>query len=422
MTGLDQQIDLRPFPYPYRAALAICSDIDNCDRKTFVAVHRYLNCPRKGLGLPVADSFFAWGREPEHMAYFLPDGKTPSADAPLIVRAIRGGLIDTLHAWGDFHIHAPEPAFLRHMAERLTRELVDQDLTLRVWVNHGDLSNRQNLRMRFAPAYFGDDLRSPYYTGDLYAALGVKFYWWSELVQWPLSCRRGLPAVKKTRMLLNNSLKSMAKLLLGQRRRIKTGRQLLELGVPVRMRDGQRLIGFTRFNRHPGGIWGQPTRHTLRHTLVPPVLDELVAREGYLILYTHLGQPRHLSGDLFPGPDREALARLAAYYHDGRIWVAPTGQLLTYWLAHQKIAWQVSRRDERIFIDVEKIDDPTTGPRTPAKEELSGICFYSPEPNATVIRVDSETVDTRVYPPDHTGMGMVGIDPPTPPSLEPLEA
>ena len=84
-------VRLRPFPFPYRAALAICSDIDGCDLPTFLAVHRYLNSPRSGLGLPVADSFFGQGRDPGQMAYFLPDGRTPGPEAHLITHALRGG-------------------------------------------------------------------------------------------------------------------------------------------------------------------------------------------------------------------------------------------------------------------------------------------------------------------------------------------
>jgi hypothetical protein len=73
---LRKPIKIRRFPHPFRAALAICSDIDNCDRRTFVDVHRFLNSNRTGLGLPVSDSFFAVSPDPKQIAYFRPDGKT----------------------------------------------------------------------------------------------------------------------------------------------------------------------------------------------------------------------------------------------------------------------------------------------------------------------------------------------------------
>ena len=123
-------VRLRPFPYPYRAALAICSDIDGCDHATFLGVHRFLNDPVQGLGLPVADSFFGLGRDPGQMAYFLSDGKTPGPDAGLIIQGLKGGLIDSLHAWGDFNLVAPEPEALRDMAASLAADLGRQGVTV----------------------------------------------------------------------------------------------------------------------------------------------------------------------------------------------------------------------------------------------------------------------------------------------------
>lgn len=73
--GQDHPVTLRKFPYPYRAALAICSDIDGCTSKVFLEVHRYLNLD---FGLPVADSF--WGKPfyEGEMAYCRLDGQTIS--------------------------------------------------------------------------------------------------------------------------------------------------------------------------------------------------------------------------------------------------------------------------------------------------------------------------------------------------------
>ena len=98
---LKTQVKLRRFPFPFRAALAICSDIDNCDRRTFVDVHRFLNTQRSGLGLPISDSFFAVSPDPRQIAYFRPDGKTHSDDANLIRRGVKDGLIDSLHSWNE---------------------------------------------------------------------------------------------------------------------------------------------------------------------------------------------------------------------------------------------------------------------------------------------------------------------------------
>jgi len=409
-------VRLRPFPFPYRAGLALCSDIDGCDLPTFLAVHRYLNDPRSGLGLPVADSFFGQGRDPGQMAYFLPDGGTQGPDADLIIQALRGGLIDSLHSWGDFNLVAPQPQALRSLAARLVEDLHRQGLSVKVWLNHGDPCNRQNLRARLQPGYAGDDPASPYYTADLLKPLGLKYYWWSDLVSWPLSCRRPWASPGSWLRPGINALKNAVKVLLEQREMARTTAQIMELCQPVTLRDGLPVLAFTR---HLRGLKEPTSRHTLRYTLGRPVLKELLAQEGYLILYTHLGLPRPEPGEeLFPLPDRAALDRLAQHYHEGRIWVAPTVRVLTHWLVTRHLVWTAHREGERLTIYLEKLQDPTTSPRPPELEELAGLCFYVPPRVEVILRLSGREVVPRVFGPDHTGELVVGLDPPPPPALE----
>jgi hypothetical protein len=412
----DTTVRLRPFPFPYRAALAICSDIDGCDRPTFLAVHRHLNDPRPGLGLPIADSFFGQGREPGQLAYFLADGRTPGPDADLIIQALRGGLIDSLHSWGDYNNAIPEPRNLHSMAARLTEDLLRQGVAVKIWINHGDPCNRQNLKARLQPVYGGDDPASPYYTTDLLETLGLKYYWWSELVSWPLSSRRpwtfqgswGQPGL--------NALKNAVKVLLRQREKVRTTAQIMELCHPVTLRDGMPVIAFTR---HLQGLKEPTSRHTLRYTLGRPVLEELLAQDGYLILYTHLGLPRPEPGqELFPPPDQAALDCLAEHYHEGSIWVAPTVRVLNHWLVTRFLTWKVNREGERLIIQLEKLQDPTTGPRPPELEELADLCFYVPPRVEVILRLAGREMVPRVFGLDHTKEWVVGLGPPPPPALE----
>ena len=404
-------VSLRPFPYPFRAALALCSDIDGCDRRTFVAVHRFLNTKEVGVGLPVSDSFFAVGRERGQMAYFLPDGLTHSKDADFILRAVKEGLIDSLHSWGDFNEAPPDPLFLRRTAAQLKSEFCDSGLQVKVWINHGSPNNRQNLKSRLQSLYKGDDPQSPYYTADLVHDLGIKFYWWSEVLPWPLSSQLKSRTLGVRARLGLNMLKNLIKSLSGHRNKIRDASQLTSLGQPVVLHDRRRLIGFTRFNRCSQGVWSLPTRHTLRYSLSHRVLNELLEDEGYLILYTHLGLPCEHGDKIFPGPDEEALFRLASHYNDGNIWVAPTGRLLTYWLANKYLVWGAVQEGEKIVINLLSIDDPLTGPRQPLQNELSGLCFYTPNPNETVIRIGNRELPVNLYPPDHSGQTSIGLEP-----------
>jgi len=414
-------VHLRPFPYPYRAGLALCSDIDGCNRQTFVAVHRFLNTKEGGVGLPVSDSFFAVGREREQMAYFLPDGLTHSKDADFILRAVKDGLIDSIHSWGDFNEAPPDSLFLRRTAEQLRRDFCAHGLRVKVWINHGSPNNRQNLKARSQPSYNGDDPQSPYYTSDLIHDLGIKFYWWSEVLPWPISCQLKSQTPRVWARLRVNVLKNLIKSLTGRGNRVREASQLTSLGRPVVLHDRSRLIGFTRFNRSPQGVWSLPTRHTLRYSLSLRVLNELLEKEGYLILYTHLGLPREHGGRLFPRPDEEALFGLSSHYNNGNIWVAPTGHLLTYWLVNKYLVWQSVQEGEKIVIDLLSINDPLNGPRLPLENELLGLCFYTPKPNETIIRIGNRELSLNIYPPDHTGQTSIGLDPAPPPRTDLIE-
>jgi hypothetical protein len=413
-------VSLRPFPYPFRAALALCSDIDGCDRPTFLKVHRLLNDPQEGLGLPVADSFFPVGREPGQLSLFLPDGRTPGPDAELILSALRSGLIDSLHSWGDFNGCPPNPAKLRNLAESCTDLLLGEGLPVRVWINHGDPLNRQNLPARLQPGYSGDDPASPFYTADLVGRLGVKFAWCSELRPWPLS--PGRPRLAKIlARLAGNTGKNLVKLILGRWRQRRLAASVTRLCQPATLADGGAVLAFTRFNRHPQGLWGRPTRHTLRYALHPRVLQDLLDEEGYLVVYAHLGLPRDGDEEVFPEPDRQALLNLSRHYQSGRLWVAPTSRLLTFWLMQHFLNWEAIQKGDRLIIDLKGLDDPTTGRRRPRPEEVAGLCFYSPRPEAAVLRLDGRELAAQIYPADHTGQRSLGLPPALPPGLAGLE-
>lgn len=410
-------IKVRPFPYPFKAALAICSDIDGCDRETFLDVHRFLNIEGSGLGLPVSDSFFAVGREPRQMAYFRPDGFTHSDDADFIQRSIQDGLVDSIHSWGDFNATPPDPLFLRELAKRLTKEFQDLDLTLKVWINHGSSNNYQNLYARLQSSYRGSDAQSPFYTLDLLQNLGIKYYWWSEIVPWPLSAQAQTPSARLWWRLNANCLKNVVKFLLGRSRQCRTSAQFTELALPLSFSDNTQLMAFSRFNFSLHNVWTRPTRHTMRSCLAPHVLQELIKRKGYLIIYTHLGlpQPRVKNDPVFPDPDKEALMRLADLFRDGIIWVTPTQKLLTYWLMWKYLVWDETREGEKTVVTLLSIDDPTTGPRLPDHEELMGLCFYTDDPEKTIVRVGKHELSTDKYPSDESGRRSIGLPVSPPP-------
>jgi hypothetical protein len=267
----------------------------------------------------------------------------------------------------------------------------------------------QNFLTRTKPGFVGDDPHSPLYTADLAKAMGVQYYWGMELTPWPLSVwRQQLNHRYWTRVGLD-SLKNLLKTFLGQKARHRTVAQVTALGLPLTLRDGWQIWAFNRFNRHPRGIWGLPTRHTLRYALDSQVLKNLIYEAGFLILYTHLGLPQHVSGPLFPYPDRQALEYLADVYHKGLLWVASTLRILTYWRLRQTLDWQAGEADGKVIIDLKALQEPDAPSRLPEIKELAGLSFYSPKPFSTVLRLAGRELLTRIIPTDHTGQGGVAV-------------
>ena len=69
------EVTLRRFPYPYRAALAICSDIDETKTaEELLEIHRFLNTTQptsmgEGVGLEIGNSVYFYDGKRE-VSYF----------------------------------------------------------------------------------------------------------------------------------------------------------------------------------------------------------------------------------------------------------------------------------------------------------------------------------------------------------------
>ena len=402
---------MRNFPHPFKAGLAICSDIDDCDLDTFIQLHRFLNSSRYGLGLPVADSFFAVCQDSKHLAYLNPDGSFRPREAEFIGQAVRDGLVDSLHAWGDFNSAPPDPNFLQYVARKIIEDFTAKGLEIPAWINHGSPNNRQNLFARLCPLYQGDNPESEYYTVPIIKELGIKYFWNSEIVGWPLSTIRTRFFPEMFNRISRNAVKNCVKFLIGRSSYCRSSRDVTQLAQAVKLRDGNFLISFNRFSSGPDGqtIW-EPSRHTLRFSLAESVLKNLVKEQGYLIIYTHLAKPAPRENDLFPPEDIKALRMLADYYHQGKIWVTPTSRLLDYWLASRFLQWKVRQENDFFIIDLGMLNHPIHGPRLPVFKDLAGLNFLTPEPLKTVVRLKGEDLPTKIFPVDETGLASVGFD------------
>lgn len=339
------------FPPPYRAALAVSSDIDRTTPDYFERLHGFL----EGLGLDIADSFWFYNANPEspgQMSYFAgTDGR--EKDAPLIRAGVAAGRIDALHAYGDFSLAG---GFRRELAERAVRAGV----RVPVWINHGDDHNFQNV---LVPGTYGDapeklsasgwPSRPVEYHADLSADLGIRFVWAGDLTRitgqerpagaWEhyRAHREGTRAPAGAAWVLDRA----SRLAGGGVARRALRRGIEYLGYPVwegngllwldTLRDGRPVW---RFRRH--GDFRKDCVEDLADALSAERLERLVSSRGASVLFTHFGKSRAERGAAreLPAEVAEAFRRLAAFRDAGRLWVVRTSRLLRHLVVLRRLS------------------------------------------------------------------------------------
>lgn len=366
----DAEVRLRRFPCPYRAMLAICSDIDQTRIDTFRETHRFLNTLEetsmgRGVGLDIANSCWMY-KAPfpgnmlrDSMSYFAGySWETPSSYAAEMIEYLKRGWIDTLHSYGNFNYQGDKTvAFTREHALRALEVLEAHQIRIRVWVNHGDRNNRQNIGIH--DFMEGDRPETAAYHADLLHRHGCEYLWRSGQSFW-----RAAPSVL----------------------------------VKFPLADGSQMFGFRRYQlranlpeaptvgplydlNHGCDKKGIPWLQVWRPQGLSRQLDESVLRsiveDGHMSM---LGQ--HL-GSMLPlvGFDREmvgAFRRLRRYQDDGLILVARTSRLLHYNRVRDHLRFVVRSLPDRRIIDIRAVIDPVRQRWIPAVADLRGITFEVP--------------------------------------------
>ena len=403
------QVALRPFPFPYKAALAICSDIDGTttlDR--FLTIQEFLNTQRSssmgpGIGLEIGNSFFPYTDE-DSFAYF----SSRSDDREVIEAFIKAGYIDCMHSYGDGARSRAEALQALEVLER-------RGCKLEVWVDHSRAPS--NFGKDVTPG-FGDVVKSAVYHADATLAFGVRFIWkgrassivghgvpftmcsFKQIFDPNHACRSGV-----------NIARELAKTALayaGNRRfAIHRRNQLLR---ETALQDGQRSYEFKRCNNHWLGLSYGHDCSGLAYVIRPKTLAHLVSTEGYMVIYTHLGVgPKHKP--FIPPGTQAALRGLAEAYHSGDLYVTTTSRILNYYLNHRYLQWAYEVDDEGwIRIAIHGVADPVFGPRLSNPEELQGLTFYVPDRYKTKMCLcDRELMRIKRNPADHTGQESVMI-------------
>ncbi len=394
-------VPLRPFPYPYRAMLAIASDLDDTpDAASYFETMRYLNGTGPtafgpGLGLEVGNSIY----------FDMPIGQfsywnTDEASRERLRVLVHSGHIDCLHSFGDL-------ATTRAHAARALEELDRHGCRLEVWIDHGT-----------APSNFGADIMqgqgdvpgAAAYHSDLSSAFGIRYVWrgrvTSVIGQDVPRRLTGLWRLDHPFASSRTVAKEFAKGWLASHGSVKyamhaTNRLLRE----VRLRDGRPMLEFLRSNPSWAGVSAHETAAGIAEVLSNRMLDTLLARAGVCVLYTHLGKSLTAFERGFSEHTRLAFARLAQRFYVGELLVATTQRVLRYCEMRERVrAFLIPPSSGEGYWQLE-LESPFADAKAHA-----GLTVYVPEANRTRVFLNGKPLDAlQVNSPDATGWPSLGI-------------
>jgi hypothetical protein len=388
------EVRRRRFPYPYRAMLAICSDLDEtADAQVYAEQMRFLNTRQEtsmgpGVGLEVGNTIY-FDMPPGQFAYW----NTDDAGREMARALIRSGHIDCLHSYGDL-------ATTRAHAVRALEELERHQLSLKVWIDHAQAVTNFGADIMLG---HGDEPGHAAYHADLTLRHGVRYIWrgrvTSVIGQNTSLSFGGLWEASAPLVTGKTILKEAAKQTLGRvgnpKYRVHAGNRLLH---PSQLRDGQPTVEFLRCNPHPAGVDTGDTGIGIGEVLTTRFLDQLVAREGVCLLYTHLGK---LSGRVFNETAIRALRLLAHYAAEGQILVTTTRRLLDYARLTGSTSLSATQDAQTGVLNV--TCDPSW-----TNEECQGLTFYPGSP-VRELRLNGRAVPMTHHAADETGRPSVSI-------------
>jgi hypothetical protein len=404
------KVALRKFPYPYKAAMTICSDIDEtATAEEFLEIHKFLNTKEmtsmgRGVGLDIGDSFMMYARPTHSFSYYSGD----SVDAQVIREFIKTGHIDVMHSYGE------KPGFTRKDAIRAIGELIRNDCRISVWVDHSRMTDNLGDDRSFG---LGDHPLSTAYHSDITLAYGIEFVWLGRLTQVigqsaPITLNTFWSIYDSAHPVssLRNMGKEFAKHVLAVFGNKKYAmHRSYDLVRMVKLDDGRRVYEFLRFDNYWKGVAVGATSKRLAYVISDRTLKRLEKSGGYMIVFTHLGKNSDCN-QVIAEETQAALRGLADEYEKGTLYVTTTSKLLNYYLNHKYLNWSYETKGDEIIITISRVEDPVFGPFVPSARDLHGITFYVPDKDKAKVYVgDTEMPNLRRNPQDYSGRESVSI-------------
>jgi hypothetical protein len=394
-----ERTELKPrrIPYPFRAMLAVCSDLDETpDRHVYCETLRFLNTRETtrmgtGLGLEVGNTIY-FDMPPDQFAYW----NTDDTGRAMARSLMQSGHIDCLHSFGDL-------ATTRTHAGRALDELARSNCHVKVWIDHG-----------VAPSNFGADIMqgqgdittSDVYHADLTHSYGVRYVWRGRVTSViGQNVRRRLSGIGNRHHPLASMRTILKEILKGGTPNAAQGKYAMHADNHVlrrvRLRSGHAVNEFLRANPHWGGVSRGETAEGIHEVLTQSMLDHLTTREGICILYTHLGKIRSREEPLGPQA-RAAFQRLAVSCENGKVLVTTTRRLLDYCHMLNNVVAIAHTQADGLRIEVTSTSsDPV---------DWSGLSFDVPDPQRTTVFLNGrQWAALQRNSPDQTQRASVSI-------------
>ena len=385
-------VALRKFPFPYRAALTICSDIDNTETlEEYIEIQKFLNTRNftnmgKGLGLDIGNSFFFYEPPADAISYF--QGGLDVADN--FIRLIKAGYIDTMHSYGK------KSDFTRKDAIVSLQELKHHNCKINVWVDHTKSSDNFGDDGTFG---FGDHLGSKEYHADLTIAYGVKYAWLGKVT---MITGQSVPINLKNFTEIYDSdhpidsvinigkefAKHFVSILGSKKYAMRKDNDLVKI---TKLDDGQLIYEFIRFDNYWEGVGEGANSKGLAYAISNKTLNRLKEVRGYMIVYTHFGINSNCAKNICE-ETQDALRNLAKEFEKGNIYITTTSKLLRYYIIHKYLDWSYEDKGGRLRINIHKVKDPVFGSFVPSVQDLEGITFFVPHESKPIIYLGNKRI------------------------------
>ena len=394
-------IEIRKFPYPYKCALSISSDIDNASSSEFfVQFMDFLNSEKQtiygpGLGLEVGNSFWFFnGSNSKQLSYFEGLTEKETAFAPIIRSFLESKHIDTLHSWGNFD----KGGFKRIYAEIGVGVLKKYNFNIPVWINHGMNLNYQ--KIGDYPNMYGDDPTHPCYHTDLLSEFGFEFIWTGKVTHViGQNGRKNVSTVSK--LFIQKILKKI------KYQHLKDPLYDDDNNIinPLLLRDGNKKWEFIRFI-NPWGNAGDLDLNEFVDQIKTRNLKRLIKNQGVMILYTHFNENLY---NTIPTKLNHYLTNLKNMVNRKEILMSTTSRILKYWEVSNYITFEVQDFEDQLIIKINDKMYCPVGEKSVKKFHLNGLTFYFNIAKPHKIIFKNKLCKTIVNPPDQTGKKSISI-------------